>query len=301
MQYVAHALLGLNSRWPHHLIERVSRDAVEQGAFINHLRVEPELGTPARGGLPATTATLQSGGWLISGHKLYSTGIPLLSWLAVWGRTDEKTPRVGIWLVPADTAGIQVVESWDHLGMRASASHEVVLSAVLVPADYAVDLRPPAQWAAPDAAETAWFTLPIAALYDGVARAARDWLARYLTERTPSNLGAPLSTLPRFQEAIGEIDGKLLTNQVLIRTAAERTDWGKPPGVHESGLIKLTVTNNAISVVERAIALVGNPGLSRHNPLERHYRDVLCSRVHTPQNDSILLNAGRAAFEAISN
>ena len=301
MQYVAHAQLGLNSRWPQHLIERVSRDAVEQGAFINHLRVEPEIGTPARGGLPATTATLQSGGWLISGHKLYSTGIPLLSWLAVWGRTDEKTPRVGIWLVPADAAGIQVIESWDHLGMRASASHEVVLSSVCVPADHAVDLRPPVQWAAPDAAETAWFTLPIAALYDGVARAARDWLTRYLTERTPSNLGAPLSTLARFQEAIGEIDGKLLTNQVLIRTAAEWTDWGKPPGVHESGLIKLTVTSNAISVVERAIALVGNPGLSRHNPLERHYRDVLCSRVHTPQNDSILLNAGRAAFEAISN
>lgn len=301
MQYVAHALLSLNSRWPRHLIEQVSRDAVEQGAFINHLRVEPELGTPARGGLPATVATLQSGGWLISGHKLYSTGIPLLSWLAVWGRTDEEKPRVGVWLVPADAAGIQVIESWDHLGMRASASHEVVLSAVSVPADHAVDIRPPAQWTTISAAETAWFTLPIAALYDGVARAARDWLVRYLTERTPSNFGAPLSTLPRFQEAVGEIDGKLLTNQVLIRSAAGRVDFGKPPGVHESGLIKLTVTTNAIEVVQRAMALVGNPGLSRHNPLERHYRDVLCSRVHTPQNDSIMLNAGRAAFEAISN
>ncbi len=301
MQYVAHALLSLSPRWPHHLIERVSCDAVMDGAFINHLRVEPELGTPARGGLPATVGTLQSGGWLVSGHKLYWTGIPLLSWLAVWGRTDEENPRVGIWLVPADAAGIQVVESWDHLGMRASASHEVILSAVQVPADHAVDLRHPSQWPAPDPTEAAWLTLPIAALYDGVARAARDWLIRYLTERTPANLGAPLSTLPRFQEAVGEIDGKLLTNQVLIRTAAERADWGKPPSVHESGLIKLTVTTNAIDAVQRAMALVGNPGLSRHNPLERHYRDVLCSRVHTPQNDSIVLNADRAAFEAISN
>jgi alkylation response protein AidB-like acyl-CoA dehydrogenase len=301
MQYVAHGLLKLNSRWPRHLIERVWRDAAEEGAFINHLRVEPELGTPARGGLPATVATLQSGGWLISGHKLYSTGIPLLSWLAVWARTDEETPRVGVWLVPADAPGIQVIESWDHLGMRASASHEVVLSAVRVPADPAVDLRAPSQWAASDAAETAWFTLPIAALYDGIARAARDWLVRYLTERVPSNLGAPLSTLPRFQEAIGDIDGKLFTNRVLIRTAAERTDPGMPPSVHESGLIKLTVTNNAIGAVERAVSLVGNAGLSRHHPLERYYRDVLCSRVHTPQNDTILLSAGRAAFEAVSN
>ena len=69
--------------------------------------------------------------------------------------------------------------------MRASASHEVILSAVQVPADHAVDLRHPSQWPAPDPTEAAWLTLPIAALYDGVARAARDWLIRYLTERTP--------------------------------------------------------------------------------------------------------------------
>jgi alkylation response protein AidB-like acyl-CoA dehydrogenase len=97
------------------------------------------------------------------------------------------------------------------------------------------------------------------------------------------------------------LDGKLLTNQILIRTAAERTDHGAAPPAHESGLIKLTVTNNAIDAVERALALIGNPGLSRHNPLERHYRDVLCSRIHTPQNDSILLAAGRAAFAAQSH
>jgi alkylation response protein AidB-like acyl-CoA dehydrogenase len=45
------------------------------------------------------------------------------------------------------------------------------------------------------------------------------------------------------------------------------------------------------------MALTGNNGLSRKNPLERHYRDVLCSRVHTPQDDSIALAAGRAALD----
>jgi alkylation response protein AidB-like acyl-CoA dehydrogenase len=38
--------------------------------------------------------------------------------------------------------------------------------------------------------------------------------------------------------------------------------------------------------------------LDRRNPLERHYRDVLCGRIHTPQNDAILTEAGRAAFAA---
>ena len=54
----------------------------------------------------------------------------------------------------------------------------------------------------------------------------------------------------------------------------------------ESNIIKLTVTNNAVAVVEDALSLTGNHGLSRANPLERHYRDVLCGRVHTPQDDA---------------
>jgi hypothetical protein len=32
--------------------------------------------------------------------------------------------------------------------------------------------------------------------------------------------------------------------------------------------------------------------------LERHYRDVLCSRIHSPQDDTILTAAARNAFEA---
>jgi len=58
------------------------------------------------------------------------------------------------------------------------------------------------------------------------------------------------------------------------------------------------VTENAIRAVETAVALSGNPGLSRSSPLERHLRDVLCARVHTPQNDSVLKSAGLAALRA---
>jgi alkylation response protein AidB-like acyl-CoA dehydrogenase len=64
-----------------------------------------------------------------------------------------------------------------------------------------------------------------------------------------------------------------------------------------SAVVKHTVTGNAIEAVSEAVALVGNPGLSRRNPLERHLRNVLCSRIHTPQDDTILAAAGRAALE----
>jgi alkylation response protein AidB-like acyl-CoA dehydrogenase len=62
--------------------------------------------------------------------------------------------------------------------------------------------------------------------------------------------------------------------------------------------VKLSATRASIAAVEAAAALVGNPGLSRGNPLERHYRDVLCSRIHSPQDDTIVAAAGRAALAA---
>jgi alkylation response protein AidB-like acyl-CoA dehydrogenase len=80
----------------------------------------------------------------------------------------------------------------------------------------------------------------------------------------------------------------------LLDDAAARADAGDPPAPADSGLLKFTVTGNAIRAAELALQLSGNHGLSRNHPLERHYRDVLCSRIHTPQNDSILVAAGRA-------
>jgi alkylation response protein AidB-like acyl-CoA dehydrogenase len=61
-------------------------------------------------------------------------------------------------------------------------------------------------------------------------------------------------------------------------------------------MAKLVATNNAVKAVDIAMSLVGNPGLSRHNPLERHHRDVLCSRIHMPQDDMVLTGAGRATL-----
>jgi len=63
-------------------------------------------------------------------------------------------------------------------------------------------------------------------------------------------------------------------------------------------IAKLIATRAAIGAVGQAVELVGNNALTRKNPLERHYRDVLCARVHTPQDDSILSAAGRSALAA---
>jgi alkylation response protein AidB-like acyl-CoA dehydrogenase len=296
MQYMSHAGLARRRSWPAHIYERICREAAGGIALMNALRVEPELGTPARGGLPATTATPTPDGWRLTGHKIYSTGSPILKYFLVWGRTAGDAPRVGTFLVPRETDGWRIVETWDHLGMRATGSHDVIFDDAVIPEEYAVDIRPPAGWAARDPVDGAWNGLGIAALYHGVAVAARDRLVEYLHERKPANLGASLATLPRFQSAVGEIEALLYTNDRLIYTHAEAVDAGDPGKPGSANLIKYVATNNAIRAVDIALGLIGNPGLTRNHPLERYHRDVLCSRIHTPQDDVITLAAGKSAL-----
>ena len=298
MTYHYHASPARAQGWPKAIYDRLARDAVAGRGLIGGLRVEPELGTPVRGGLPATTARRTADGWALTGTKIYSTGSTGLDWFSVWAKTDEENPRVGNFLVKADSAGIAIEPVWDHLGMRATVSHAVHFADTPTPIDHAVDIRRPEQWAvgAGDPGLAIWNALSISTIYDGVARAARDWLRAYLNDRVPTNLGASLATLPRVQEKFGEIETLLQINHTLIRDAAGRFDHGSPPSAVEVNNIKYVTTANAIRAVEIGLELTGNPGISRKNPLERHYRDVLCSRIHSPQTDTILIAAGRAAL-----
>lgn len=288
-------LRGLDAAgdWPEHLRRTLAGDVLYNGALINALRVEPDLGTPARGGLPATVARRDGDHWRISGRKIFSTGSSALTWLLAWARTDEAEPRVGYFLVHRSAPGIAVERTWDHLGMRASISHDVILSDVPTPIDHGIDLRAPDHAATFSPEFAAWTHGLVAAIYDAVAQSARAWFIDWANGRVPANLGAPLSSLYRYQEGLGSVDALLLSNRALLASTAA---GGLSSG--DVALIKYLVTENAITAVDRIVALAGNPGLSRAHPLERYHRDVLCGRVHTPQADVALGGAGRASFRA---
>jgi len=288
------------SPWPDGLRDRLQRSVVDGPALLNALRVEPELGTPARGGLPATVAIRQpDGGFRLHGRKIYSTGVPGLRWHLVYARTDDPEPRVAQFVVDAaDREGWRVEPTWDHLGMRATASHDVVYEGAYVAADAVADIRTPGTSHPLDPVVLGWNSAAIAATYHGVALAARDWLVDYLHHRVPSALGAPLATLPRFQEAVGRIEATVRTSTRLLDDLARRLDDPSTvsDAVADAPVVKRAVTNAVIEVTSEAIGLVGNPGLSRANDIERHLRNALCSRIHTPQDDMVLLMAGREAL-----
>jgi alkylation response protein AidB-like acyl-CoA dehydrogenase len=233
MTLLAHALQDRQPSWPAGLYAAVAADALRRPVLINALRVEPDLGTPARGGLPATVARRTAEGWSLSGHKIFSTGAPGLDWMVVWARTADEPALVGGFLVPGGAPGVTIEPTWDHLGLRASRSDDVLFDQTPVAADAVTGLAEPGPPGPPPAVGMAWNNLAITAIYLGVAAAARDWLVGFLAERTPTSLGAPLASLPRFQAAVGDIESALIAAGELTDGLARRCrgrDGGGPHG-----------------------------------------------------------------------
>ena len=296
MTLFTHAAQARDGGWPQRAYDELLAASAAGPVLVNALRVEPELGSPVRGGLPATVARQRGDHWELTGHKIFSTGAEALGWMLVWARTDEPEPRVGSFLVRSGSRGLTVLPTWNHLGLRASRSDDVLLDAVPVPLGDVAGLAAPGSDAGRDPVGGAWNALGLTALYLGVARAAQHWLTGFLHQRTPTALGAPLATLPRFQTAVGEIDTALTGAERLVTALARAVDDGEQDAAADAGAAKVIGTRAAIGAVEQAVALTGNHGLTQDNPLQRHLRDVLCSRVHTPQDDMVLLAAGRAAL-----
>lgn len=298
MQCLHHHSIATTHHWPEELRKMVSVAAVQDGALLNALRVEPELGTPSRGGIPATRVQYHNGQWVLNGCKIYSTGSTALRWGIVWAATQEAEPRLGHVLVPLNAPGVRIDPTWNQMGMRATASHTIYFDNVVIPESFLVDLRTPEGWKNSGTDIIMWHALCIASLYNGVALAAKDWLVSFLHTRKPANLGASLATLPRFHTLMGEIQSLLSTNQAVMAEWLTHYENGTATPT-TANLAKYIVTENAIASVQKGVAAIGNPALSRDNPLERHLRNVLCARIHTPQADTALAAAGKAALGGV--
>ncbi|WP_308311001.1 acyl-CoA dehydrogenase family protein [Streptomyces sp. GbtcB6] len=297
MTLATHARQAARPHWPEALYARVLKESAERPVLVNHARVEPELGSPARGGLPATLARRTPDGWSISGTKRFVTGAEGLDWFLVWATTDEPEPRVGTFLVPGDSPGIEVTGRWDQLGLRASGSHDVTFRAVEVAYEHVIGIGPHGPAAEQDNRAGAALHLPLAALYLGVARAAQAFFHTFAHTRVPANLGHPVARTERFRRTAGEIEVLLTAADQLVFDGAARVDAAEPSYTPEQALgARVLADRHAVRAVELAVRLLGNPGLARGNPLERHFRDIQCAPVHAPQEDITLLAIGTKAL-----
>ncbi len=288
--------------WPDSHFERVAREVVSAhdgtGALINSLASEPEMGSPSRGGLPRTTAVRHGRAWVLNGRKTFSSGAPVLRWGVVSAavHVGEADPYLGNFLVPMSTAGVRIEPTWDTLGMRATGSHTVVLENVEVDLD--AEVPRPVAGGDDLPHERAW-SLSVAAVYLGVAEAAREYAIQFARERKPLALGGKsIAALPTIRERAGRMDLLLFQARGLLVSTARAWD-AEPSASMEAALAaaKVVATNNAIAVAEEAMRLVGGSSLDRASPLERHFRDVRGGLHHPPQDDAAVALFAREALD----
>lgn len=282
--------------WPFALLERVFREVVSDGALINGLASEPELGSPSRGGGFRTTATRAPGGWKITGRKTWSTLSPGLHYgnvlLTVIDENGQESR--GSMLVPMSSPGVRIEETWDNMSMRATGSHDVVFDNVFVPDD----LRLPPPLGLPASQVNGWSLLG-SAVYLGIAQAARDFAVDFARERVPSGLGKPIAELQTVQHRIAQIEMLMLQARSVLYGTTEL--WQQHPEHRDElgwrfAAAKYTVTNHAIQVTDLALRVVGSVGLQRQHPLERYFRDARAGLGNPPMDDVALTLIGKHAL-----
>jgi alkylation response protein AidB-like acyl-CoA dehydrogenase len=280
------------NHWPEDLYKRLLAEGKQRPLLLNAARVEPELGSPARGGLPATLARRTANGWSITGRKRFVTGAYGLTHFLVWAHTDETPARVGTFVVPNGLPGIRVIENWNSLGMRATGSHDVEYTDVEIPAEDVLELVDPSV-AQQDNRAHAAITLALTTIYLGAAEAAQETFIRFAHDRVPANLGHPIARTDRFVTLSGEID-LLVSGARQIIFDALKAGQSDPESLIRARLIAGRQLREAVQIAVRGI---GNPGLNADLGLERHFRDIQSVLVHAPQEDTSIAILGRAAFD----
>ncbi|GEO96624.1 acyl-CoA dehydrogenase family protein [Kocuria turfanensis] len=245
----------------------------------------------------ATTAEATADGYRVTGTKIFTSLSPVWTRLIVHAR-DDADPRAPLvfGFVARDDEGVEILDDWDTLGMRASQSRSTILHAVRLPADQVLTRTP----AGPNPDPVVWgifgcFELLLAAVYTGIADRAVQLAAELAGARRSRARGTSYAQDPDIRWQIAEAallrDGvelqlDRLTADVDALGSAGAPDHGPRWFLLFSG-VKHRATETARQVVDLAMRTSGGAQYSRGGELERLYRDVLAGIYHPSDSESV--------------
>ncbi|RSL34994.1 acyl-CoA dehydrogenase [Salibacterium salarium] len=290
--------LGEENSWPEDIYASFCKEVIENGALLNNTATEPATGSPTRGGKPETTAVFKDGRWHVTGRKTFTTMAPVLDYFVVSATitTDES---VANFLIPRESPGLSIEETWDSIAMRGTGSHDLVLENVKVPEHHLVAYLTPGNKPA------AGWLLHIPACYLGIAEAAKDYTVGFAKEYSPNSIEGTISDLPNVKQKIGEMELLMQRNKHFLYGVAQKWDNAsyeerqdmKP----ELGAVKYSVVNDAVKIVDIAMRIAGARSLSSKNPLQRYYRDVRAGLHNPPMDDMTIMLLASDAIKKSGN
>ncbi len=245
---------------------------------------------------PTTTAVADGDVYRVSGRKNFCSQSPAATVVATCAVLGDNA-EVLHFSVPLSAPGVRLEETWDTLGMRGTASHDVVLEDVVVPMDKITGRRPYGEFGGPLMAAALHFAPVGGATYYGIAAGARDAAVAGASGGTRGPL--PLSALPRVQRQVGLMDAKLRGAWWALMGSVDElgVDYQvTPPALSMVMLAKRQAVTEAIEVVDLAMDVMGGRAFYRRSPLERAYRDVRAGTFHPFTPEVTLSYAGKLAL-----
>ena len=220
-------------------------------------------------------------GYRLTGTKIWITNAGEAERYLVFATLDPSLRTKGItaFLVEAGTPGFSFGKREKKLGIRSDTASELVFNGCEVPV--ANRLGDEGQGYKIALSALGEGRISIGAACVGLAQAALDAAARYLTERRA--FGAPLADQQGLRFMLAEMAQKVAAARALVRVAAETKDRGEPIA-EVSSLAKWTASDAAMSVASDAVQLFGGSGYSREFPVERMLRDAKGAQIYEGTN-----------------
>lgn len=240
--------------------------------------------------LSSATADRVDGGWEITGHKIFGSLTPVWTYLGLHAMdtSDPAAPRIVHGFLRRDASRYHIEETWDVLGMRATASQDTLLDRAFIADDDVVMVSPAGFGGAGPfhVALFAWALLGFAGVYLGLARRAFDEVVTRLPQRSSVALGRSMAYHPEVQHTVAEMRIALESAEAHLDRVCD--DWvnGVDHGLDWPVKImacKHAVVSQAWSVVDKALEVSGGSGIFRRSRLEQIVRDGRLGRIH-PSN-----------------
>jgi butyryl-CoA dehydrogenase len=241
---------------------------------------EPDAGSDASA--VQTSAVKKGDSYVLDGTKQWITNGGEASTYTVIARTDKTKGIRGLsaFIVDKDTPGFTFGKKEKKMGIRASATRELVFTDCAVPAENLLG-REGAGFVV--AMKTFDQSRPgVAAQAVGIAQGALDEAVRYAKERR--QFGKPISSFQGVQFMMAEMGTLVEAARSLVYSVAKATDAGVKGLSKESAMTKLFASDVAMKVTTEAVQIFGGYGYMRDYPVEKMMRDAKITQIYEGTN-----------------
>ncbi len=238
---------------------------------------EPIQGAGSDPKMIQTKAEKDGDEWVINGHKWWTTqGVEADVYL-VMARTDEDAhPYQGcsIFLVPADTDGVEAVRDVPHMGDSGASHAEMRYDDVRVPEENLLGDENAGFIVAQQRLGPARLTHCMR--FTGMADRALDIAVAYIDEREA--FGESLSDKQALRYEIVDQKTRLHAVRTMVRHAAKELDKGNRARV-EVAMSKVFAANVTQEAIDTAVQACGGNGIGKDLPLADFYENVRSFRI----------------------